>query len=757
MRVGKFSAEGGLIFRKSGKNKQRMEGEEGKMALMRVIRKGLLETLSGEKLAVGRFMSVYNAVYRFCTDEATDKYVIEGGQIYHMYDKLLIHYLEHFPEEFTVQRFSRYVDSYRRSVDVISKMMSFLTRYFIKVNVEVENTNIQDLQSLSYSRLYEGIVEGRAEKIHDAFLGEIRAHRQTMKHLEASLPDEAQARASAERARSQRTLNLFLREYLFILKVSRSRKNIKKFYARWSEEVLENAKRSVQAEQGDPQKRWYKCVMEEVCAIDSIFAREPGVKRVLYRITGKRMAPEQMKATMALFVSDIFGKGISRETRKEIGPGYLFIDSQSRRHREAFRDRLLLTVHGVIRDKDKCKPLLRLSIFVNKHMKGMKTLEREVRGGLDRIFARRVREIVSREDESTKAFASDLLETLTNYFTNSKPFTTELSLFAANISRSMREFWRSFVEDTKHRLICLGGDLDTERKMVSGILKRVERFKDEALSGSASAREKRVHAAAEPAFDPIDCTLFEDLHMCFNDIKTSHMYFRIDNEYPHVDSKLLSCNRWSYRKLNINLAPELERPWGEIVSYCRNNGRRYTLDLCPDVSKVVLEVGGVEVSMDAIDATVLLLVKRERACTRDHVHRAVALDALAPTYLSAIKESIDKLVGASILIEEPGHIRINPCPAEYAKGSERVELFDPLAGKKPWSLQEAATQMDGRYAIEHFVVKEMKARKQAAVDELFALAAERFPLSADAFEAYVASLQDRGFLDVEDGAVKYIP
>lgn len=716
---------------------------------LKVVEDMLKEALtSPRKVSRESFMKAYNSIYKICTDETNDRYVIKGGHVYHLYDRLLIATLGSLPSEFTLKELTKYLMSYKRSIDLVYKMMSFLSRYFIRVNVEVKNTNIRDLLVLSYNRLYELLIEPNSPKIQKIFFSEIRETRSGIGVLSKMEENSEKARAvKHELFKKERIINSFLSEYLITLELNRSNRTIKRFYSRWSDEILGSVEETLSPLPADPSNAlWYKALRTELSVVNGIFERETELKKHLYRKLIRSIGSARLKSAISLFNADLFQGG----SMEELCPFFLLMDNLTKGEGEFFKRVFISSLRREIAQGTTLPALLTLLTHTNRALKQMRLTERKVKKDIEAFFSYRIREIVS-EEEKDKQFVKSLLGAINASQTASTPRISELSLFASNITREEKAFWTSFVDDLKFRMVCLDTKPEREKEMVVEVFRKIEKCKDNLMYRDDLPPK-------EVPFEPMCYSHFEDLHTCFNDVTTSAKMFRNTEDAPHKDTKLLSYNRWSYRKLNINLEPEFAKCWEELLCYCKSNGKRYLLDLCPEMSRVELDLHGTPLLLNVIDANILLLLIRTEA-PRDDLKKKMSMDLLNTAYSTVIDQSITKLIDANVLIEA-STLSINPASTVYKAtllADGKLDLFFPFLKREVCSLSEQTSKMDQRYPIECLIVREMKTRKISEAKDLFNAVSTSFNVTMDMFESYLLSLKDKGLLEMSDGSIIYVP
>ena len=77
----------------------------------------------GDRKCVKTYMDGYNAVYSLCTNNAKDKYAIEGGEVYHVYGRALLDHLQQHTTDYTFETLVKFVDAYRAANEKIEKML----------------------------------------------------------------------------------------------------------------------------------------------------------------------------------------------------------------------------------------------------------------------------------------------------------------------------------------------------------------------------------------------------------------------------------------------------------------------------------------------------------------------------------------------------------------------------------------------------------------------------------------------------------
>jgi len=686
--------------------------------------------LPGNRDCLQDFMSGYNSVYALCTSREEEKYVIEGGEVYQLYDRILLQVLERFPKDYTFEKLVQFIDGYRIANERVSKMLSFLSRYFIRVSLETQNTNIQEIKKLYFCRVFDVIFRGQEDRIY------AMAVEETSKYIGMKSEEN-----HPETRRKQSVLRVFFREYLKIVENASQKKPLRKMYGRLARLVVDL--------KDAPEQQKYFELYRKISAIDTLFKQKEKTKRQLYRTVEEMLSEKMMKGFVETFVGVLFSKGLSKETYSRMCSFYSFVDN-SERGKEIFVNTALQMVVDIFGRTHECGPLLKLLSFLGKHLQFMERVKKQMRKPLELVFTRKIREIFA--GNATHVFETDLLREIEKHKKNEEA-VQELSLFISNVPGYKYDFWHRLRQDAKNRMV-LHDTLGFEKKLVRWITRRIEKERERHTRHVLKVHRRVVEYISESTlydgFPFYDVSNFEEVLLCARDVAISEMHFR--NEQPGLSEscKLLAYTRWAYPRIEMQMPWEIEGTWEKVRSYCKEKGRRFVLGLCPDVSSMVLDVNGAEITCDFVQGCILVLLGKTGQKTREEMARAMFTNG-AEEYLPFVEQKLESLLAQGIVAENNGLFALTT--KELPK---EVNVFSPKT-EEPVAKKSEAARLCSQSVVEGYIVGVLKSSGKAAREELFRGAHEKYGTTEQEFSVYTESLRERDFLSVSGDTFHYIP
>ncbi|KAH9386937.1 uncharacterized protein NEMAJ01_1833 [Nematocida major] len=675
------------------------------------------------------FMDGYNAVYLYCTENTHEKYIIEGAEVYKLYDQALIKHLKRLPADYTLETFVRFVDAYIRANEKICRMLSFLSRYFVRVNLEISNANVMELKMLYFERLYSMLISDRENLIVPMFIEGLREYTQmkVKKPLDKSVY-----------YRHLKTLRVMVQSYIRVCEIANKKKSLKKL-------LNSIAKFAATKKEGES----HAAIYYKLAAVDSLFKRKERNKRNLYRMVEEKVDDQVLKTFIEGFVTKMMRSGINKKTHAEISPFYSFIDN-SARGKDIFMNTVLMMCVKVIEKTSDCKSLLKFCIFMGKHFSCMPRSSKKVRRVFEMIVARRLHGIMK---EPSSAFENDLLESIDTHMKMPKQPVLEMSLFVSCIPAHKPAFWVKFSVGVKNRLI-LGSPSTVEKRLICVIVRRIEQNREVSLK-----KNLKLHKTLSDYIDQstlynlcesYDVSNFEEILLCIKDVATSEMYFRTAKPEVETECLLLSYTRWNYPIVKMHIPAELEEMWESVKKYCTEKGRKYTLFFCPTVSPVTLHLDETEIECDVIQGSILLLLVRVGPHALEELVGALMVECTEETQALVLRK-VQTLKSASLVVEINGKYEICLDSAQKKVGIFVPEIEDVL------SENSAAKYAYSRSAIEARIVRILKEKTGMSSEELQAALERNFQLEDQELEGYVNSLQERGLISSSEGLLYFVP
>ncbi|EIJ94185.1 uncharacterized protein NEPG_00852 [Nematocida parisii ERTm1] len=683
------------------------------------------------------FMDGYNAVYKYCTENTKEKYIIEGAEVYKIYDQLLIKHLKRLPEDYTLETFVRFIDGYIRANERICKMLSFLQRYFVRVNLEISNANVVELKDLYYQRLFSILINGKESKLHMMFVDELK------EYLEIKLQKKVDVGAYNKKLK---ILRVMVRVYIKICEVSDQKKSLKKLFNAIAKFIAILKKKVSEKEQID-------YIYYKIATVDGLFKNKEKSKKNLYRMVEEKLDDQILKNFIEGFVSKIMRTGINKKSHAEVVPFYSFIDS-SVKSKSIFVNTAILMSIKIVEKITDCSSFLKFCIFMNKHFECMPRTSGSVKKVFELVLRRKLESLLITNTD-TLEFEKQLLGDIETHMKQRKQPLLELSLIISNVPAHRNMFWSEFIIGIKNRLI-MGSLAATEKKLINLITKRIEAYRESKLRKNLKVHKtaleyiniETLHKTQE-YYDPVN---FEEILLCIKDIAISEIYFRTHKSDLKSDCFLLACIRWNYPVVNIRIPAELKEMWSNLNKYCTEKGRKFILKLCPTVSSVTLEVNDIEVECDVIQGTILILLARAGIETLDSLVYAVLVDVTDQAQ-EMIKTKLQTLIDASIITENNGIYEIHK---NLPKEPRRINIFSPDT-QSTLSEITTAKYAYSKSAIEACIVRTLKKQTGMESSELKQIVMKTFPLEDQELDAYIMALQEKGLISASSNLLYFVP
>lgn len=727
------------------------------------------------------FVQGYNAVYKYCTSDTSDKYVIEGGRIYSAYDAMLLQYLGKFPEDFSLKSLVKFLMGYREANQRITRMLSFLSRYFVRINLEIGNTNVKDLTQLYFSRVLDVLLVPREDLVHRIFLSEIQVFIRDARAGAGSR--RASASASSLLRHKQKVIRAFLRECVGISKFSGNSRFLKKMMVKWAAQTALALERESSAGSGntsDP-RPFSHLTRLSLALPPALFRSGETTQVALYRMIEERLSENFLRALIQGFLAG--SRVFTRPASSSAGPdGIMHFLDCTRRARKMFVSSFLLSAFSAVSEITSVSGLLRLLISLNRSLSRMPRIHSRTRNPLEMLFSRRadvLRRSLEEKDETSRArtaFSDSLLLEVEKHIGRTPSVISELALFASRMPPSDTFFWQRFFSGVKKRLI-LGEDPGSEKKLVSLVLKKQNGIRDllkkEVAEGVPEPVSQYISKHTPPPSSRNDPSGFEEVLLCIRDVAVSEIFFKREAQGVSVDCKLLSYTRWAFPTCpRIRVPHELESIWADVHEHCRKKGRKYTLSLCPTVSSIILQVHRATITCSLVQGAAVIAVGKAGSRTLEELVRMLeakddhassgSISASFPlpsfSLFQVLPSFLEPLLDAQVLLAAG-------MPAVYSLNSRwleeenrHIDLFVPDP-EQPEEKEQTREKKKKTSTIEAFLVQTAKQSVVVKTSALIAAAEETLAVTRDEVLLSLSSLHDRGLLAVgdEDGDVKYVP
>ncbi|KAI5171278.1 hypothetical protein NEFER03_0637 [Nematocida sp. LUAm3] len=683
------------------------------------------------------FLDGYNAVYSYCTSELEDKYEIEGEHIYHLYKNMLQKYLETFPTEYSLTRLGAFLTEYRRSNEKIIKMLSFLSRYFIRITIETSSEKVQPLHQIFCELLRKELLNKQEKKIHSLFVE---------KSIEYSKFPRCFSDASGKTEKipeQAKELKGFLREYIKTMEHSKKKTSLKRLYKKISEKLIEH----IDIEY--TKKEEYIEMYNRISSINQLLPKKDKNKKLFYLAIEQRMDEKRIENFTKTFTEIILSRGIKKKNYERLLCFYSFIEN-SKRASDSFIKSLFSSIVDIISTVTSCASIFQLFRFITWHLHRMPRLFKRIKETIDLCVIRAFRNLLSTGDPVE--IEKELLLMISSRILEENPSLEELSLLIANVSSDRKSFWKKFLLEIKDRLI-VEDTLNKEKRLVRMVMKRIERLQRQKKEDMHAEKKTAEYINVVDLFDnfssfPLE--EFEETLLCIRDIQTSEMYFRRENEEVFTECRLLTYTRWSYPKIHIQVPCEIESAWNEINTYCAEKGKRFQLSLCPTVSSVVLEVNNTEVKCNLLQATILILLGKTKFLSSEQITSSLLPEPTEEGMLT-ISQSISSLLSSSLIKEENSYFFITSeeLPRE-------INIFS--YSNEEMFLEESSSQLiSSLEKIMAFIVHKIKGSSGIEEKQLFSLVKEKFNTTEHLFYVALKELQEKEILSCSEDFLYYIP
>ncbi|KAI5180415.1 hypothetical protein NEOKW01_0719 [Nematocida sp. AWRm80] len=710
---------------------------QGKNEYLKTIKESIVYLIEavGEKYSADVFIKGYNAVYRYCTDSTEERFSIEGSAIYLLYDKILSRYLEKFPIDYSLESFVKFINHYRRSNEKVFKMLSFLSRYFIRVNIEVSNTNIVELKRLYFDRIFEVLFKEQEQKVYTLYIREICKYAKEKKELEG-VPEKKEYLA-----RRLKILRVFMSEYILMIEAIEQDRPLKRLFSRIASAIV-NTKKTCSTE-------IELSLYDKIKVLDSLFKQKDPSKGHIYSMIEQKLDGTVMKSFIDSSTNWMFSTGITPQVYLELCPFYSFID-HSVISRSLFINAVFLLVLKVFKKENNCQALIKFLVFINHHLGCMPKTMKKAKGILEMLF---IRAIQIAHSKNKDAFEKDLLQYINETIRNNKLPLEEVSLFVANIPGNRTEFWRVFLQEIKTRLIILECP-QLEKDLITSITTRIESFKEPQIKRVPKVYRKITNYINKPTlydrmqfYDPFG---FEEILLCIRDVSISDMHFKKEDTSMESNCILLTYNRWNYPSLPVILPCEIEPIWRTVIEYCIEKGRKFTLNICPEVSQMTITVNNREIQCDLVHGIIIILLGKLGPSTLETITNQV-LEQVTEEYSQIVLEKVSDLLNNQIIECSNGIYHISTVTSNTS-----VNLFKPPSLDSQLVTRENARTLS-KSAIEALIVRIVKTSTGIPATELFSQVKEVFPINDQEISQCLECLQEKSLISLTDNILYYIP
>lgn len=126
------------------------------------------------KISSSDFIQAYNIIYLHCTSDI-DAYEIKGSVIYNTLSEALILHFKSMRPISSLESFYKFISNL--NLDIIEKVYSYLSRFYIKINLD-KNNNISTIKYLFYTLIYKYGIYSSLKNIEENIIFEISCYRE---------------------------------------------------------------------------------------------------------------------------------------------------------------------------------------------------------------------------------------------------------------------------------------------------------------------------------------------------------------------------------------------------------------------------------------------------------------------------------------------------------------------------------------------------------------------------------------------------
>lgn len=182
-----------------------------------ILKERVLDALKfPDKVNKNIVLECYNIIYTHCT--AHNKvYNINGEIIYKHLDDLLGHFCKNLKFSFNKEEFCKQSMQFCKAVEILEIIFSYLERFYIKISILKKNTGIKRIKELFFSNLYYNYIFNIENSLCDLIFLELETYRHNYESAILQLKD-------------------MIRFYIDTLVITNQSSNLEKFYLRYLDE-----------------------------------------------------------------------------------------------------------------------------------------------------------------------------------------------------------------------------------------------------------------------------------------------------------------------------------------------------------------------------------------------------------------------------------------------------------------------------------------------------------------------------------------
>jgi hypothetical protein len=122
------------------------------------------------------YIEAYDIIYNYCT-KVTPVFETRGKHVYEVLKQSLSAYTEQLRFKCTLVSFHTQVAEFKQSLALVSALYSYIERYFVKINLEKRDGNVQDTRTLALAIFYRKYAKDVLLQIKGLMIDEIQVAR----------------------------------------------------------------------------------------------------------------------------------------------------------------------------------------------------------------------------------------------------------------------------------------------------------------------------------------------------------------------------------------------------------------------------------------------------------------------------------------------------------------------------------------------------------------------------------------------------
>lgn len=501
------------------------------------------------------FMTVYNVIYKFCT-EPTTKYEIKGAPIYDILVEVLKTHTSCLESFSSIETFNREFQRFEKAALVLSRAYEYLERYYIKVSMMKGDSKVRKIKDLFYFFYYTNYVDKLKFVFENMVLLEI-------------------ARIRREKT-SGAELKAAMNTYWTLLLCSDQENR----YTALKEMYLAAFKRDV-------------CYNEPIGKLISVFCRELLIASEIFDAVSYEQLSKRMVLRLDARSGEIVDYILSRiERGRTFRHAYKILEIMSHADVEALVKKLESYIDRRLELCTDFDSLFRFYVELSVHVEGGFNRNKSVKKAIKVRFHRVINtHITAGPRDSARSFVEMLVSKVDSITEHTDKEETRAIVYFFGLVDKKELVMEKIVTNLQKRLILERRELRTEQFLLMQI-------------GSVTQHEEIFRAKISVA----------DIVFSKNFCTTSHRLASthcgdVDDADFVVEPKFLSSGFWNFEKGSIRLVERLNRCKERLVNELQRTYRRSSVEFNYAASAIVLEFGAFRIVAQTDVASILLNIE----------------------------------------------------------------------------------------------------------------------------------------------------